>query len=70
MTIFEIYFLAIRIVYVLRVLKTILMQKIDLELIRSKIYNKTIFWYNSIKIENNELKFFWKILFFITRLDN
>ena len=43
MTIFEIYFLAIRIVYVLETLKTILMQKIDLELIRSKIYNKTIF---------------------------
>ena len=43
MTIFEIDFLAIRIVYVLETLKTILMQKIDLELIRSKIYNKTIF---------------------------
>ena len=43
MTIFEIYFLAIRIVYVLERFKTILMQKIDLELIRSKIDNKTIF---------------------------
>ena len=43
MTIFEIDFLTIRIVYVLETLKTILMQKIDLELIRSKIYNKTIF---------------------------
>ena len=69
MTIFEIYFLAINIVYVLETLKTILMRKIDLELIRSKICNETIFWYNSIKIENNELKFFEKILFFITRLD-
>ena len=43
MTIFEIYFLAITIVYVLERFKTILMQKIDLELIRSKIDNKTIF---------------------------
>ena len=43
MTIFEIYFLAIRMVYVLETLKAILMQKIDLELIRSKIDNKTIF---------------------------
>ena len=43
MTIFEIYFLAIPIVYVLRAFKMILMQKNDLELIRSKIDNKTIF---------------------------
>ena len=69
MTIIEIYFLAIRIVYVLRAFKMILMQKIDLESIRSKIDNKTIFWYNSIKIENNELKFFEKNVIFITRLD-
>ena len=58
------YFLAITIVNVLETDNEILMQKIDLELIRSKIDNKTIFCYNSIKIEDNELKFLKNIIFY------